>query len=194
MADCGLIEAADLDHVCSLISNTHLCETWCHCGDREIAQSERVFVIYPQTVGVDVAMSHAVLIEELEKKKTFVVEVNVFLLREDFLTAVAFLIPELVVVTCSSWSIKHVDQRHRGIIYERNIVQNGVSALINDKYFLVYVREELFGSIGPVIFQELHQLSLIYDVEEGNLIYLLNLLGHLDDHFIFGASDLIECA
>ena len=173
MADCGLIEAADLDHVCSLISNTHLCETWCHCGDREIAQSERVFVIYPQTVGVDVTMCHAVLIEELEKKKTFVVEVNVFLLREDFLTAVAFLIHELVVVTCSSWSIKHVDQRHRGIIYERNIVQNGVSVLINDKYFLVYVREELFGSIGPVIFQELHQLGFKNEIKDSHRLLLL---------------------
>ena len=56
----------------------------------------------------------------------------------------------------------------------------------------MHIWEELLDSICAIVFQKLHQLSLIDNVEEAIFIRACNLLWHFDDYFLGSCDDLIE--
>ena len=70
----------------------HRGQVWSHSGNREVAQGESVVVCYPQTVCIDVPVSQAIFVKELQKVQPLEVEVDVFLLGKDLLTAVPLLV------------------------------------------------------------------------------------------------------
>ena len=58
----------------------------------------------------------------------------------------------------------------------------------------MHAREELFLTIFAIIFEELHELSLINDVKEGDFVLVLDLLGHFDCIFLTRTYHLVQCA
>ena len=125
-------------------------------------------------------MRHPVIVQELEKEQAFVVEIDVLLLRVDFLRAIAFLVEVFLFEWAGSWAIKHVDERDLREIDECDVVEDRFGALIDDKYFLVYTWEELLHAVSAVVFEELHELRLINDVKKGDIYLIIDLLWNFD--------------
>ena len=125
-------------------------------------------------------MRHAVIVQELEKEQAFVVEIDVLLLRVDFLRAIAFLVEIFLFERAGSWAVEHVDERDLREIDECDVVEDRLGVLIDDKYFLVHAWEELLHAVSAVVFEELHELRLINDVKKGDIFLVVDLLWNFD--------------
>ena len=123
--------------------------------DREVTQDEGIIVRDTQTVCVDMSMSHTIVIEKFEQEKAFVVQIRILFLCEYLLTAVTFFITIvlhiLIVLSSCCRSIEHVDNRCLGKVNERDIIENGMSFWINDKYLLTDTWKELTSFIFSAI-------------------------------------------
>lgn len=147
-----------------LLCSGHLSEVFGDSGNGEVAQGEREVVRDAQTVRINVTMGHSVVVEELKKKQALVVQICKLFLSEDLLRAVAFFIKLVVFADTSCRSIEHVDKRHLGEVDKSDVIKNRSRVLVHQENLLMHTREELLEAIGTVVFEELHQLSLVDDV------------------------------
>ena len=77
-------------------------------------------------------------------------------------------------------SIKHVDERALCEFDEGDVIEDSARIFIYHKNFLVNIWEELLLTILTVVPQELHELGLIDNIEEGNFVLIFYLFGHFD--------------
>ena len=116
--------------------------------DREVAQDEGIIVRDTQTASVDMSVSHAIVIEEFKQEKAFVVQIRILFLCEYLLTAVTFFVTLILLIllvpsSCCR-SIEHVDNRCLSKVYERDVIEHGMSLWIDDEYLLIDTWKELF--------------------------------------------------
>ena len=155
VADCLFMETSRLHFCRFLLFNTQGSIVRCHGRDREIAQDEGIIVRDTQTTSVDMSVSHTIVIEEFKQEKAFVVQIRILFLSEYLLTAVTFFVTLILLIllvpsSCRR-SIEHVDNRCLGKVYERDIIEHGMSLRIDNKYLFVDTWEELLSFIFTVI-------------------------------------------
>lgn len=98
------------------------------------------------------SVRHAVFAKELEKIKSLVIQVNIFLLGENLLAAVPLLIEVFFLITSCGRAVEHVYHRNLSEVDECNVVHHSAGVLVDNKNLLVHIWEELPFAIRPCIF------------------------------------------
>ena len=189
----ALEEPPHLSLALVLLVGGELGEARRHLGEREISQNERIIVCKSQVKRVQMTLIDVLLVKKFEEELCLVKQVHIFLLCEDFLTAIALLfIIHVIAITAGNRTIKHIDYRNTRLLNECDIVEDGAGVGTDDKDFFEDLREELFYSIRASIVQELNELCLIDNVKESVLFALWQLLGDLDDEIILRLGYLVQ--
>ena len=187
-----LVESANLHFRLFLLLSAHRAEVGSHGGNREVAQSERVVEPDSQTICIDVPVAHSIVVEELEQTEALVVQKDELFLSEDLLTAIAFLIELVRLMSGYHGSIKHVDERALCEFDEGDVIEDCARIFIYDENFLVHMWEELLFTILAIVPQELHELGLIDNIEEGDFVLIFNLFGHFDRVLLVRARHFVQ--
>ena len=163
ITDGPFVETSDLHLGLSLLLCCHPSVARHDNWDGKVTQSERVVIRNTQAIGIDVSMSHSVVVKELEQAQSFIVKVYILLLSENLLTAetLSFSRIHKILLSPRPWSVKHVDEWGQIIVDECDVVKNRIILAIDNKDLFVHIWEELLDAICAIIFQKLHQLGLI---------------------------------
>ena len=137
-------------------------------------------------------VAHSIVVEELEQTEALVVQKDELFLSEDLLTAIAFLIELVRLMSGYHGSIKHVDERALCKFDEGDVIEDCARIFIYDENFLVHMWEELLFTILAIVPQELHELGLIDNIEEGDFVLIFNLFGHFDRVLLVRARHFVQ--
>ena len=112
ITDSPFIETSDLDFDISLLLGCHPGVARHDDRDGKVTQSECIVIRNTQAIGIDVSMSHSVVVKELKQAQSFVVQVYVLLLSENLLTAETLSLSRIdhVLLSPRPWAVKHVDK------------------------------------------------------------------------------------
>ena len=67
-----------------------------------------------------------------------------------------------------------------------------MGVLVYDEHLLVHAWEELFVPVRAIVFQELHELSLVDQIEESDRFFIFDLFRYLDYDVILLSYNFID--